>query len=529
MERADYQKNAVPTPAFSPEIMERLFYWTRDRVAEIVAKISKTDPGEICDVGKTPVLGAFVSFKKRGRLRSCMGCMSEGMFLAKALMSAAYSAATSDPRFPPIAPEEFYDLDLEIWVLGALREIQECGEKRRLAVKIGRDGLQIQANGRRGLLLPGVALEQNWSVEQFLEGVCNKAGLPRSAWKNDDVRLWTFEGVSFKKPFVWNASKNPALKILISSPEIKTEPANSHPTYSFAPGTLQWNVAVPRKTLQEDVAQLVRPAAVAGVFYPKTREEQVAMLDRFDNENGAPKTRCFASAALVPHAGWVYSGRLAAKTFAMIEKPDTILVIAPKHRREGANFAVMPYGSWAYGAGRLQNDLDLVERLVKIIPTLVKDPVAHRAEHAIEVQLPFIARYFPKSKVVGVVIGGGAKAELKDDSEVLANLLDELERKGKKVLPLISSDMNHYLTDAATRNIDKLALDALDSLDPENLIDVVRRNNITICGILPAFLTLSALRKRNALKKAIKVGYATSADVSGNLERVVGYAGYIFQ
>ena len=89
--------------------------------------------------------------------------------------------------------------------------------------------------------------------------------------------------------------------------------------------------------------------------------------------------------------------------------------------------------------------------------------------------------------------------------------------------------MNHYATDTTTRVLDKKATDALESTSPEALFDVVRRNAISMCGVLPAFLALTALKIRGEYNTAIKVGYATSGDVSGDLERVVGYAGYLFK
>ena len=117
-----------PKPDLTAETMERLFFWARDRVASVVASLPSPDVSSLGDVGNLPVLGAFVSFKKRGRLRSCMGYMSEGIRLGEALDSSSVTAALRDPRFPPISANELYDLDLEVWILGAMREIQEQGD-----------------------------------------------------------------------------------------------------------------------------------------------------------------------------------------------------------------------------------------------------------------------------------------------------------------------------------------------------------------------------------------------------------------
>ena len=565
----------------SKEEMERAFFWTRDRV---VAAITREAAPKISDLGETanlPVLGAFVSLKKRGRLRSCMGAMREGIAWGVALDSAAVSAATSDPRFPPLSPSEFYDLDLEIWALGGMRAISERGVDRVGAIQIGRDGLQIEGRGRRGLLLPSVAVEFGWDAERFLEAVCEKAGLARDAWASDETRLFAFEGVSFKKPFVWLASKNPTLAKIVAegngaSGEDAAVSANGadkansaksasavRPTFTLAPNFFRWNV--PASVQNGGVGQngesvgseSTRPAAVAGLFYPATPAERATLIDEFErtteNRESAGKGEAGEnsgvsengeigeiagngesgrrwSAALVPHAGWIYSGRLAAATLKRVEIPETVVVFAPKHRAEGAEFAVMPAERWDVGGGeRVASDPAFVERFVAAVPPFRKDAVAHRREHAVETLVPLIARRSPSAKVVGAVVGRATVDELTATAEKFAAFLQcEEKRGGKAPLILISSDMNHFSNDETTRRLDALALDALESLDPTRLLETVRREKISMCGVLPAFFVLSALRKIGKLGKAEKVGYATSGDSSGDRERVVGYAGYLF-
>ncbi len=543
MSQSNDESSGTLKPDFSPEVMENLFYWARDRVANKVANTPPPDATLLGDLARIPVLGVFVSFKKNGRLRSCMGYMLDGVDLFTALESAAISASTSDPRFPPISSSEFYDLDLEVWTLGSMRLIDEPGAARRDAIEIGRDGLQIQGRGRRGLLLPSVALEMNWGVDQFLEGVCDKAGLSRGSWADKDVQLFAFEGVSFKKPFVWNVSKNPALAKLIADfqENASNDSSGNHqdrirPVFSLSPNLFQWQAPKEsrRRDSSLDFSESVRFPAVEGMFYPKTAAEQTALLDRFDSYNRSDLPffgeKQSVSAALVPHAGWVFSGRLASKTLSRIKEPETLVVLAPKHRREGANYAVMPYGYWGWDGGRVPNDLDFCEEFVKAVPCFRKDAVAHRSEHSIEVQIPLVARYFPNAKVVGLLIGGSTREELLRTAEQFAKFLIEWESRGhSKPLLLISSDMNHYSNDSTTRDLDKKATDALESTSPDNLLDVVARYGITMCGVLPAFLTLTVLKLRGEYNRAIKVGYATSCDVSGDAERVVGYSGYLFE
>lgn len=595
------------TPKFSTEEMERAFFWARDRIAAAVADAPKPKIGDLGEMANLPVLGAFVSLKKRGRLRSCMGAMREGIAWGVALDSAAVSAATSDPRFPPLSPSEFYDLDLEIWALGGMRAISERGVERIDAVQIGRDGLQIEGRGRRGLLLPSVAVEFGWDAERFLEAVCEKAGLARDAWASDETRLFAFEGVSFKKPFVWLASKNPTLARIVAernkasgegtatlanrvnkvvSATLAKSTSAARPTFTLAPGFFRWNLpqtsvgggqngentqnsGVGEKTTAFDASETVRPAAVAGLFYPATPAERAAFIGEFErtaqkgenagnggvnefepiDENGAKgefesvgengefgksgangENRRGWSAALVPHAGWIYSGRLAAATLKRVEIPETVVVFAPKHRAEGADFAVMPAGRWDVGGGEsVPSDPAFVERFVAAVPPFRKDAVAHRREHAVETLVPLIARFAPTAKIVGAVIGRSTVDELTAAAAKFAEFLQSEEKDGRKApLILISSDMNHFSNDETTRRLDRLALDALESLDPTRLLETVRREKISMCGVLPAFFVLTALGKIGKLGKAVKVGYATSGDASGDRERVVGYAGYLF-
>lgn len=597
-------------PCFSTEEMERAFFWTRDRIAAAVAEAPKPKIEDLGETANLPVLGAFVSLKKRGRLRSCMGAMREGIAWGVALDSAAVSAATSDPRFPPLSPDEFYDLDLEIWALGGTRVISERGVDRVRAIQIGRDGLQIEGRGRRGLLLPSVAVEFGWDAERFLEAVCEKAGLARDAWASDETRLFAFEGVSFKKPFVWFASKNPTLAKIIAerngvsgeasavlesgankvdSAKLAKSASATRPTFTLAPGFFRWNVPqtsvgggqngenaqnseLSERATAFDASETLRPAAVAGLFYPATPAERAATLDEFgltaqDGENakdgdfggfkGVGKVGAVGedergggfggkkasekngvngensrrwSAALVPHAGWIYSGRLAAATLNRLEVPETVVVLAPKHRAEGGDFAVMPAGRWDVGGGEsVPSDPDFVERFVAAVPPFRKDAVAHRREHAVETLVPLIARRSPQVKIVGAVIGRSTVDELAAAATKFAEFLQNEEKNGRKApLILISSDMNHFSNDETTRRLDALALAALESLDPTRLLETVRREKISMCGVLPAFFVLTALGKIGKLRKAVKIGYATSGDSSGDRERVVGYAGYLF-
>jgi AmmeMemoRadiSam system radical SAM enzyme/AmmeMemoRadiSam system protein B/AmmeMemoRadiSam system protein A len=272
---------------------------------------------------------------------------------------------------------------------------------------------------------------------------------------------------------------------------------------------------------QEDAAAATRPAAVAGMFYPGEAGEIQRSLGAMLPAHVPPEPW---PAVLVPHAGWVYSGRIAAATFARVKIPEQVIVIAPKHRAGGAAWAVAPHRVWSLPGGEVASDPNLAHRLAECISGLELDAVAHREEHAIEVHLPLIARLASHVRVVGITIGGGRFEALTQFGAQLAEVLSSMS---PRPLLVISSDMNHYASDSETRRQDRKALAALESLDPEQLYQTVTQERISMCGMLPAVIVLETLRCLDTLHRFELVQYGTSADSSGDTARCVGYAGVL--
>ena len=188
-------------PYLSGEQQIALFHAVGRQLASIVTGTRPVRLAEqVSSIADIPLLGAFVSLKKEGELRSCMGTMSDQMPLASAVEQATILAATADPRFPPISASELFELDMEIWLLWGMKRVAQRGTDRLNAVEIGRHGVQIARGGNRGLLLPGVALDYDMDAQTFWEAVCRKAGLPTDAWLDDRSLLHTFEGVAIRGP-----------------------------------------------------------------------------------------------------------------------------------------------------------------------------------------------------------------------------------------------------------------------------------------------------------------------------------------
>ncbi len=270
----------------------------------------------------------------------------------------------------------------------------------------------------------------------------------------------------------------------------------------------------------------VRPAAVAGMFYDGDGAELCRTVDRLlQSALVVPAETQPWAAAMVPHAGLKFSGRIAADVLRRIEIPRTVLVLGPKHTQLGMDWAVTPQQAWALPGGGVESDFMLARHLCQAIPGLEMDAAAHQREHAIEVELPLLARLAPEARVVGIAIGAG---RLEDCRRFAAGLAELLRQRKDRPLLLISSDMNHFADDAETRRLDEFALAALDRGDPAELHETVTRHNISMCGVLPAVIVLETLRLLGRFRRAERVGYATTADVTGDTSRVVGYAGMLF-
>jgi AmmeMemoRadiSam system protein A len=141
-----------------------------------------------------PCCGAFVSIHKNGELRGCIGHVAPDASLEETIARCAVAAGTADPRFAPLTASELPGVHIEISVLGPLMLVAAADE-----IEVGRDGLMVERDGRRGLLLPQVAIEWGWNRETFLAQTCRKAGLPGDAWRHG-ARLWRFEADVFGEP-----------------------------------------------------------------------------------------------------------------------------------------------------------------------------------------------------------------------------------------------------------------------------------------------------------------------------------------
>lgn len=275
---------------------------------------------------------------------------------------------------------------------------------------------------------------------------------------------------------------------------------------------------------------MVRPAAVAGTFYPADARELSAQVDRYSPASAAPgqqKTRAIACVA--PHAGYMYSGHVAGAVYSAIEIPARCILLGPRHYPQGQPMAILTEGSWRTPLGDVAIDTSLAADLARACSRLRDDPVAHAREHSLEVQLPFLQKLGKSVRFVPVVLASDRYPALEQLGRAVAHVVVKADAaQAGPVLIVASTDLNHYEDDATTRLKDARAIERILALDPRGLYDTIRNESITMCGYAATVATLAAAIELGATEARL-IRYATSAEVSGDYSRVVGYAGIVIR
>jgi len=265
---------------------------------------------------------------------------------------------------------------------------------------------------------------------------------------------------------------------------------------------------------------MVREPAVAGKFYPANPQALRADVESYLSP---PHERVPAIGCIAPHAGYIYSGKVAGAVFSAIEIPSRCIVLCPNHTGRGHPLALMAEGTWRTPLGEVALDSELAKALLKTSPALTEDSEAHRFEHAIEVELPFLQHARPGVQVVPIAVGTTRWLLLEQLGQAIASVVQAFEFP---VLMVASSDMNHYEDDDTTRMKDHKAIRKILSLQPHALYETVINESISMCGFGPAVAMLIAAKQLGA-SEARLVQYATSAETSGDKEMCVGYAGIV--
>jgi AmmeMemoRadiSam system protein B len=222
----------------------------------------------------------------------------------------------------------------------------------------------------------------------------------------------------------------------------------------------------------------------------------------------------------------MYSGHVAGAVYARVDLPQRNIVLCPNHTGLGTPLSIMTNGAWRTPLGDMQIDEEICTALMDADRDLEEDTAAHRFEHAVEVQIPFLQHIGGAAvRFVPITIGTNHFEDLEQLGNAIAKVIQEV---APGTLIIASSDMNHYESDAITRVKDRKAIDQVLAMNPRGLYDVVQREKISMCGYGPTVSMLTAAKLLGA-KQAEMVKYATSGDVSLDFDHVVGYAGIVVE
>ncbi|NQT45964.1 MAG: AmmeMemoRadiSam system protein B [Candidatus Omnitrophica bacterium] len=270
---------------------------------------------------------------------------------------------------------------------------------------------------------------------------------------------------------------------------------------------------------------IIRNPLVADRFYPGRPQEIKKQVETFLKKFPS-REKVDAVGVVSPHAGYIYSGSVAARVLSHVNLKRRIIILGPNHTGIGAPFSIMREGLWRLPAGDVEIDTELADMLLDRSSLLKDDPSAHQHEHSIEVQIPIIQVLSEMAfKIVPITIMGSRISELKSLGEAIGSVVKE---KRAEVLIVASSDMTHYEPQDTAEEKDRKAIDAILRMDPEGLIEEVEKSRISMCGCAPVAIMLFASKLVGATRGEL-VAYQTSGDVSGDRSSVVGYAGAIIR
>jgi len=265
----------------------------------------------------------------------------------------------------------------------------------------------------------------------------------------------------------------------------------------------------------------IRQPAVAGQFYSSSAKEIKSQISAFADWKAKKQD---VIGCVLPHAGYMYSGAVAANVVSHIKIKENIIIMGPNHTGFGPAFSIMSEGSWQTPLGTVEINNLLAKSILKS-SHVKEDTLAHAYEHSIEVQLPFLQFQNTNFKIVPLVIGQADLEIYKEVGEQIANAIIETNTKDSSLI-IASSDMTHYESQESAGKKDKLAIDAILALDETKLWQNVQKFDISMCGYAPTIIMLVAAKKLGA-KKASLIKYQTSGDATGDYASVVGYAGII--
>ncbi len=267
---------------------------------------------------------------------------------------------------------------------------------------------------------------------------------------------------------------------------------------------------------------MIRNPVVAGQFYPGGADHLREMIAEYTDVHAEKED---VVGLLVPHAGYIYSGRVVGATISRIRFKDTFIIIGPSHTGLGRPYSVMTEGTWRTPLGDVEIDTELAEKIVEISAYAESDANAQQGEHAVEVQLPFLQYFQSDFKIVPVILAYSKAENYKEVGKSIARAIREMKREA---VIIASGDMTHYEPQDVAKEKDNLAIEAMLALDEDELTERYKKYDITMCAHGPVVCMMAAA-KELGVTGAELVKYETSGDTTGDYTAVVGYAGVIFK
>ncbi len=263
-----------------------------------------------------------------------------------------------------------------------------------------------------------------------------------------------------------------------------------------------------------------RLPAVAGMFYEASPERLRAQVDACFQRDPQDATKERFIGAVVPHAGFLYSGHVAAALYALADLPRRLIILCPNHTGAGHFAAINREGVWRMPFGDAFIDTALADALMARTRLLKEDARAHEHEHSLEVQLPFLQRLDPDFSFVPICLAARRYEFAEEIGQAIADVIRETD---EPIGLIASSDLNHYEDQNETLRKDRLAIDAVLHRDPRELWRVVEEFDVSMCGFIPTTTMLLAANALGATEAKL-IRHATSGDINGDYSRVVGYA-----
>ncbi|MFC1645633.1 AmmeMemoRadiSam system protein B [Candidatus Omnitrophota bacterium] len=265
---------------------------------------------------------------------------------------------------------------------------------------------------------------------------------------------------------------------------------------------------------------MIRMPVVSGKFYPSDKNTIKKQLTSFLKESSKEDSL----ACIMPHAGYVYSGKVAIRTAASVVMKENVILLGPNHTGIGETVSIISQGKWQTPLGDIEINSTIAEQLKKECPLFKEDSSAHAYEHSLEVELPILQfLYNQKFRIVPVVLMPANKSAYENVAHAIYKTISGLDIKDKTLI-VASSDMTHYESQESAKQKDNLAIEAILNLDEDSLIERLSKHNISMCGYAPVIISIITAKKLGA-KNAKLILYQTSGEASGDFESVVGYAG----